>query len=139
MNSFFKELSTVLAIEKNPHNLFEFCNVSVRAAIDLTKQNRSGELRTNNALLNYHFIDSFIKLVVLLLKAFEFNKQEFMSQVLEFIKAKLDEDHSNQLKLFNQKPYHRMLVNILTAVNISDCFNARTQRQILFDMANLFI
>ena len=31
-----------------------------------------------------------------------------------------------------------MLVNILTAVNISDCFNAKTQKQILFDMADLF-
>jgi hypothetical protein len=79
MNSFFKELSTVLVIEKDLSVLFEFCNVSIRAAIDLSKQSRTGELRTNNALLNYHFIDSFIKLVVLLLKAFEFNKQEFMS------------------------------------------------------------
>jgi hypothetical protein len=31
-----------------------------------------------------------------------------------------------------------MLINILTAVNISDCFNSRTQRQILFEMAELF-
>jgi len=31
-----------------------------------------------------------------------------------------------------------MLMNILTAVNISDCFNVRTQRLILNDMADLF-
>lgn len=101
MNKFFAELRTLLAIEKDQSNLFEFCNVSIRTSIDLTKQTQNGELRDNNALLNYHFIDSFIKLVVLLLKAFEFNKQEFMSKILEFIRIKLDSDHNSQTKAFN--------------------------------------
>lgn len=30
-----------------------------------------------------------------------------------------------------------MLINILTAVNMSDCFNQKTQKEILFDLANL--
>jgi len=67
--------------------------VSIRTSIDLTRQSQIGELRENNALLNYNFIDSFIKLIVLLLKAFDFNKQEFMSKILEFIRIKLDNDH----------------------------------------------
>lgn len=67
--------------------------MAIRTSIDLSRQTQSGELRESNALLNYHFIDSFIKLVVLLLKAFEFNKQEFMSKILEFIRVKLDQDH----------------------------------------------
>lgn len=60
-----------------------------------------------------------------------------MSKILEFIRIKLDSDHHSQGRAFNQKPFYRMLINILTAVNISDCFNQRTQRQILFDMADL--
>lgn len=61
-----------------------------------------------------------------------------MSKIFEFIKLKLEEDHNTQLKTFNQKPYYRMLINILTVVNLSDCFNHKTQRQIFYDMAALF-
>lgn len=75
-----------MQIEKDQSQLFEFCNVSIKTALDLAKSDQ-------NALLNYHFIDSFIKLVVLLLKAFEFNKQEFMSKILDFIRIKLDSDY----------------------------------------------
>jgi hypothetical protein len=67
MNNFFNNLRQFLQIEKDQTQLFEFCDVSIRTSIDLAKADQ-------NALLNYHFIDSFIKLVVLLLKAFEFNK-----------------------------------------------------------------
>lgn len=49
----------------------------------------------------------------------------------------LDEDHSTRGTEFNQKPYYRMLMNILTAVNMSDCFNQRTQLLILFNLADL--
>lgn len=51
------------------------------------------EVSEHNALLNYHFIDSFVKLMMLLLKAFEFNKTEFMSKILQQIKQQLHHDH----------------------------------------------
>lgn len=66
----------------------------VKCSIDLTLQGQSGRPHNNNALLDYRFIDSFVKLSMVLIKAFEFNKQEFMSKIFEFIKAKLDEDHN---------------------------------------------
>jgi len=93
MNNFFNNLRNFLQIERDQSALFQFCDVAIRTSIDLAKQGHDGELREHNALLNYHFIDSFIKLVVLLLKAFEFNKQEFMSKILEFIRVKLDADY----------------------------------------------
>jgi len=59
-----------------------------------------------------------------------------MSKILDLIKAKLDLDHKKFLKSlqkegnsvdqpyrFNQKPYFRMIMNILTGVNNSDYFN----------------
>jgi hypothetical protein len=46
-----------------------------------------------------------------------------MSRIFEFVRVKLDEDHNSQLRAFNQKPYYRMLINILTVFNMSDCFN----------------
>jgi hypothetical protein len=67
----------------------------VRSSIDLTLQ-RGGEGKTQNALLDYRYIDSFVKLVVVLLKTFDFNKQEFMSRIFEFVRVKLDEDHNSQ-------------------------------------------
>jgi hypothetical protein len=67
----------------------------VRSSIDLTLQ-RGGQGKTQNALLDYRYIDSFVKLVVVLLKTFDFNKQEFMSRIFEFVRVKLDEDHNSQ-------------------------------------------
>ena len=72
------------------------------------------------------YIDAFVKLIVVLLKMFQLNKHEFMTKVLEFIGEVLDEDHRVNKTQFNQRPYHRMLMNILTAVNHSDCFNQKT-------------
>lgn len=73
------------------------------------------------------------------MKISEFNKHEFMSKILDLIKQKLDHDHKRFLKSlqqdvnsdkyltykFNQKPYFRMIINILTYVNISDFFNQK--------------
>ena len=61
-----------------------------------------------------------------------------MQRIFELIRQKLDDDHTTQKENFNQMPYHRMLMNILRAVTMSECFNQKTQRQILFDLANLF-
>ena len=66
----------------------------VKSSIDLTLVSQAGRPYTNNALIDYRYIDSFVKLVVVLIKEFELNKQEFMSKIFEFIKFKLDEDHN---------------------------------------------
>ncbi len=78
--------------------------------------------------MNYNFIDSFIKLIFVIMQIFEINKQEFMTKILELIKLKLDHDHKSLLRNFNQKPFFRMLINLLTCVNIGNCFNQRAQR-----------
>jgi len=119
MNFFFRDF-VQLGIEKDPKMLYTFCNVMVRTSIELAQVTREGELRLNNNALDYRFIDSFIKLVIVLLGSFDLNKHEFMSKIFEFIKVKLDEDHSSLQLRFNQKPYYRMLMNILTAVNMSE-------------------
>ncbi len=54
--------------------LFEFCDVMIKSSIDLTAITQNGELRQNNALLNYNFIDSFVKLIFTLMKISDFNK-----------------------------------------------------------------
>jgi len=66
----------------------------VKSSIDLTLESQAGRPYTNSALIDYRYIDSFVKLVVVLIKEFELNKQEFMSKIFEFIKFKLDEDHN---------------------------------------------
>jgi len=55
--------------------------------------------------------------MVVLLKTSEINKHEFMSKLFEAIQEVLDEDHKSKKSEFNQKPYYRLLINILTAVN----------------------
>ena len=137
MNNYFSDLGA-LGIDQDKEMLFTFCHVMVKHSIELSIYTREGKKRTNNNTLDYRFIDSFIKLVIVLLKTFDFNKREFMAQIFEFIRQKLEMDHNSQGVYFNQKPFYRMLMNILTAVNMSNCFNQKMQRQILFDIADLF-
>jgi hypothetical protein len=61
-------------MEQDLAKLFEFCDVMIKSSIDLTAITQNGELRQNNALLNYNFIDSFVKLIFTLMKISDFNK-----------------------------------------------------------------
>lgn len=138
INTLFKDLRG-MGIDSEPKLLFSFCRVMVQTSIEkaLIYGDDSGENRPADRL-DFRYIDSFVKLIVIILKMFSFNKHEFMTKVLEFIGEVLDEDHRNKKAEFNQRPYYRMLMNILTAVNHSDCFNQKTQLLILFSMADLF-
>jgi CCR4-NOT transcription complex subunit 1 len=88
--------------------------------------------------LDYRYIESFLKLMVVLLKTSDINKHEFMSKLFEAIHEVLDEDHKTKKGEFNQKPYYRLLINILTVVNNSQFFNQKTHQLILFSLADLF-
>jgi hypothetical protein len=138
INTLFKDLRG-MGIDSEPKLLFSFCRVMVQTSIEkaLIYGDDSGEKRPADRL-DFRYIDSFVKLIVIILKMFSFNKHEFMTKVLEFIGEVLDEDHRTKKAEFNQRPYYRMLMNILTAVNHSDCFNQKTQLLILFSMADLF-
>lgn len=76
--------------------------------------------------------------MIVLLKTSDINKHEFMSKLFEVIHEVLDEDHKTKRADFNQKPYYRLLINILTAVNNSQFFNPKTHLLILFSLADLF-
>mgnify|MGYP007004526588 FL=1 len=123
INTLFQDLGS-MGIDSDPKLLFSFCRVMVQTSIEkaLYYGDDSGERRPADRL-DFRYIDSFVKLIVILLKMLSFNKHEFMTKVLEFIGEVLDEDHKTKKAEFNQRPYHRMLMNILTAVNHSDCFN----------------
>lgn len=52
--------------------------------------------------LDYRYIESFLKLMVVLLKTSEtINKHEFMSKLFEAIQEVLDQDHKNKRQTFN--------------------------------------
>lgn len=137
INLFFEELSNS-GIIKDEELLFVFCRIMVKESIELAQHSKFGLRRLNNNTLDYRFIDSFIKLVICLLTASEINKMQFMSKIFEFIRQKLDDDHFSQQKVFNQKPYYRILMVILRAVTMGECFQQKMQRKILFDLADLF-
>jgi hypothetical protein len=89
MNNYFSDLGEK-GIDQEKDMLFQFCHVMVKHSIELCLFTRDGRRRTNNHTLDYRYIDSFIKLVIVLLKTFDFNKREFMEQLFEFIREKLD-------------------------------------------------
>ena len=121
INKFFSNL-TKADIFKDAEKMSNFCRVMVETSIEKALVTNTGEKRPNDRL-DYRFIESFIKMIVVLLMTSDFNKHDFMSKVFEAIHDVLDKDHSANKIGFNQKPYYRMLMNILTAVNHSQCFN----------------
>jgi len=137
INTLFEDLGS-MGIVTEPRLLFSFCKVMVHTSIEKAVTfGDTGEKRPADRL-DFRYIDSFVKLIVVLLSKFNFNKHEFMTKILEFIGEVLDEDHRTKKADFNQRPYYRMLMNILTAVNHSDCFNQKTHLLILYSMADLF-
>jgi len=64
----------VVPIEQDLARLFDFCDVMIQNSIDLTTLNQNGEQIQSNALLNYNFIDSFVKLIFIIMQITEFNK-----------------------------------------------------------------
>lgn len=135
VNALFLELeSTIIMAE--PRVLSNFCRAIVRSSIDSALMTSEGNQREKDRV-DFRYIDSFVKLIMLLLSKFNFNKHEFMSKILELIAEKIDEDHRVKRSAFNQRPYYRILVNILTALNHSSIFNGKTQAMILSSLADL--
>lgn len=95
MNNYFSDLGA-LGIDQDREMLYTFTQVMVKHSIDFALFTKEGRRRQSNNTLDYRFIDSFIKLVIVLLKTFDFNKREFMLKIFEFIKAKLVADHDAQ-------------------------------------------
>jgi len=67
------------------------------------------------------------------------NKHEFIAQLFDAVYQVLDEDHSSKRGDFNQKPYYRLLINILRVMNEPNIFNQKTHLQGLFSLADLLI
>lgn len=109
----------------------------VEICIEKALYTKDGQKRPADRL-DYRYTESFIKMIIVLMKTQTFNKHKFMIKVFESIQETLDNDHKSKKTEFNQKPYYRMLLNILTAINHSDCFNSQTQQYILLSFADLF-
>ena len=140
INTLFEDLGA-MGIEKSDSQLlFNLTKVMVKVSIEkaLYYGDESGERRPADRL-DFRYIDSFVKLIVMLLKMLNnFNVHELMSKTLDIIKKVLEEDHQVNKGNFNQRPYYRMLFNIMAAFNHPDCFNQKIQQQILYSMADLF-
>lgn len=93
MNNYFSDLGA-LGIDQDNEMAYAFTHAMVRHSIDFALYTKEGRRRTNNNTLDYRFIDSFIKLVIVLLKTFDFNKREFMLKIFDYIKIKLENDHN---------------------------------------------
>lgn len=118
--------------------MYNFCKVMVEISIERALFQQNGTRRPSDRL-DYRYIESFLKLMVVLLKTSEtINKHEFMSMLFEAIQEVLDQDHKNKKYVFNQKPYYRLLINILIAVNNLQIINPKTHQLILFSLADLF-
>jgi len=93
INTLFTELRK-MGIDTNPQLLFNMCKVMVKTSIEkaLFYGDDSGERRPADRL-DLRYIDSFVKLIVVILQMFSLNKHELMTKVFESIGEVLDEDH----------------------------------------------
>ena len=135
VNALFHELESTV-IRADPRVLSSFCRAMVWTSIERALVTADGYERPSDRV-DFRYIDSLVKLVLLLLSKFNFNKAEFMSKILELIVEKLDEDHREKLSAFNQRPYYRIFVNIMTCLQPSAIFNARQQAVVLSNLADL--
>ncbi len=69
---------------KDSGMMSSFCKVMVETSIEKALYNNEGVRRPNDRL-DFRYIESFIKLIVVLLKTSDFNKHEFMTKVFESI------------------------------------------------------
>lgn len=67
---YFSQLE-ILGIVKSPQIFTDFCKTLTRITV------ASSQLPPNTEQLNYTYIDSFVKLILVILKTFEFNKVLF--------------------------------------------------------------
>jgi hypothetical protein len=88
INKFFINLNKT-DIFNDAEMMSNFCKVMVQTSIEKALYTNTGEKRPNDRL-DYRFIESFIKLIVVLLMTSEFNKHEFMNKVFEAIHEILD-------------------------------------------------
>eukprot|EP00039_Didymoeca_costata_P023184 m.6279 g.6279 ORF g.6279 m.6279 type:complete len:2271 (+) comp3509_c0_seq1:242-7054(+) len=87
----------------------------------LTMPTDSSSTDTPLVLTSYHGVDAFTKLIVVLLKHFgESTKVALLNKVLTNIITVLTRDHKRLGKQFNQKPYFRLLCNLLFEVHATD-------------------
>jgi hypothetical protein len=101
INSFFSDLKT-MGIDSDTPLLFNFCKIMVKTSVEraLVFGDDSNEKRPGDRL-DFRYIDSFVKLIVVLLSMFNLNKHEFMTKIFEFIGEVLDEDHRTKKAEFN--------------------------------------
>lgn len=64
--------------------MYNFCKVMVQVSVERALYNSKGEKRPGDRL-DYRYIESFLKLIAVLLKTSVINKHEFMSKLFEAI------------------------------------------------------
>jgi len=72
----------------------------VEVSIERALYTENGQKRPSDRL-DYRYIESFLKLMVVLLRTADINKHEFMSKLFEAIQEVLDEDHKFKRADFN--------------------------------------
>ena len=119
--------------------MFNFCKVMVEKSVKKALYLDNGEKRPIDRP-DFRYIGCVIKLIIVIMKTQQnFNKHKFMVKLFDSIHEVLEEDSRVSKHEFNQKPYHRLLMSLLTAINLFQCFNPQTQQLILLSMVELFI
>ena len=93
MNKLFSDLESA-GIMAESRLLFSFCQVMILTSIEMAEL-------PDNRQLDYRYIDSFVKLIIIMLRKYQFNKHEFMSKIFEFIAEALANDHKAKGAAFN--------------------------------------
>ncbi len=81
-----------------------------------------GETKRPEDRIVYRYIESFLNFCLVSLMKYTqpgdaISKHDFMEALFDAIHVVVDEDHRVKKKQFNQKPYYRILINILTLIN----------------------
>jgi|LauGreDrversion4_2_1035121.scaffolds.fasta_scaffold24003_5 CCR4-NOT transcription complex subunit 1 len=143
VNRFFNTLKNQ-GLYKDLKGMQKFCKTMVELSVERALFLSDGMSKRPADRLVYRYIESFLNFLVVSLMNFTsqadgMSKHEFLTQVLDAVFQVLDEDHRSRKGEFNQKPYYRILINILRIVSNTQTFNNRVQHQVFSNLAEIFI
>jgi hypothetical protein len=121
---YLKELKS-MNFEQDPTSFFIFCRIMVNTAIHRSMHQalRNNEPRPMDRL-DFRYIDALVSLLDFMMKMFSLQKHEFITKILEYVAENLVEQHKTMKAGFNQRPFFRVIVNIVKLVASSDQFTA---------------
>ena len=130
-----------MGIGSDDNLLMNFCRVMVHTSIEHAQYVDSECTQSRFPdRLDFRYIDSFVWLILVLVKMLNLSVHQFISSILDIVQEALAEDHKKKKAEFNQRPYYRFFIQILAAIDRhQEIFSdKKVKKMIMISIAEIF-